>query len=220
MQRGIAIFGGTFDPIHVGHLRSAIEVAEYLELDSVRLVPASQPAHRATPSCSLEQRLQMLRLAVDNESLLQIDDRECNRSGPSYMVDTLFSLRDEFGSEVPVILVLGADSFYTLTDWYRWEEIISLAHILVLNRPGWEDTRTRMAQRLAGFLSEREVYSRAELLEHPSGGVLRTSLTQLNISASQIRQCVAEGRSVKYLLTDTVADFILKNGIYKAVKAG
>lgn len=216
MRRGIAVFGGTFDPVHMGHLRSAIEVAEYLELASVRLIPASQPAHREPSVCTLEQRLEMLRLAVAKEPLLEIDERECNRPGPSYMVDTLASLREEFGSAVPVVLALGVDSFLTLSEWYRWEEIINLAHILVLDRPGWDNLLEEMVPDLARLLHECEVHARAPLLETPSGSVLRISLTQLNISASQIRQFVANGRSVRYLLPDLVADFILKNGVYKS----
>lgn len=216
MSRGIAVFGGTFDPVHLGHLRSAIEVAEYLELASVHLLPASQPAHREPPSGSLEQRLAMLKLAVCEEPLLEIDERECNRPGPSYMVDTLASLREEFGSDVPVILILGIDSFLTLAEWVRWEEIINLAHILVLDRPGWDNRLEGMLPELKRLLNECEVHTRAPLLETPSGSVLRISLTQLNISASQIRQFVAKGRSVRYLLPDAVADFILKNRVYKS----
>jgi nicotinate-nucleotide adenylyltransferase len=215
MRQGIAVFGGTFDPVHIGHLRSAVEVAEYLELSSVRLVPASQPAHRNSPRCPLEQRLEMLRLAVLNEPLLQIDERECYRPGPSYMVDTLASLRDEFGAGIPVILVLGVDSFLTLADWFRWEEIIGLAHILVLNRPGWDNVPEEMQPGLVQLLHQSEVQSKVPLLEAPFGSVLRTSLTQLNISASQIRRFVKNGRSVRYLVPSAVLDFILENGIYK-----
>jgi nicotinate-nucleotide adenylyltransferase len=214
MQRGIAVFGGTFDPVHLGHLRSAIEVAEYLQLASVRLIPASQPGHREPPLCPLEQRLEMLRLAVSNEPLLQIDERECNRPGPSYMVDTLISLREEFGLEAPVILALGVDSFLTLPEWHRWEEIIGLAHILVLDRPGWDSMPEEMLPGLVQLLNQSEVQTGVPLQEAPSGSVLRISLTQLNISASQIRQSVANGRSVRYLLPDAVTDYIHKNGIY------
>lgn len=217
MQRGIAIFGGTFDPVHVGHLRSAIEVAEYLGLASVRLMPASQPGHRDTPLCPLEQRLEMLRLAVAKEPLLEIDERECNRPGPSYMVDTLVSLREELGPEVPVILALGVDSFLTLSEWYRWQEIIGLAHILVLNRPGWDNMLQGMVPGLVQLLNQREVHISTPLLETPCGSVLRISLTQLNVSASQIRQSILNGRSVRYLLPDAVADFIQENGIYESV---
>jgi nicotinate-nucleotide adenylyltransferase len=133
------------------------------------------------------------------------------------MVDTLVSLRNEFGPEIPVILALGVDSFLTLADWYRWEEIIGLAHILVLNRPGWDNAPEAMPPGLVQLLQQREVSSKVPLLETPFGSVLRTSLTQLNISASQIRQFVANGLSVRYLLPDAVADFILENGIYKSL---
>lgn len=217
MQRGIAVFGGTFDPVHIGHLRSAIEVAEYLGLASVRLMPASQPGHRDTPLCPLEQRLEMLRLAIAKEPLLEIDERECNRPGPSYMIDTLVSLRGEFGSEVPVILALGVDSFLTLSEWYRWQEIIEFAHILVLDRPGWDNMSEDVVPGLVQILDQREVHTRTPLLETASGSVLRISLTQLNISASQIRALVANGRSVRFLLPDAVADFIQENGIYKSI---
>ena len=217
MRQGIAVFGGTFDPVHMGHLRSAMEVAEYLELASIRLIPASRPAHRDSPLCPLEQRLEMLRLAVAEEPMLQIDERECHRPGPSYMVDTLVSLRQEFGPEMPVTLALGVDSFHTLADWYRWEEIIGLAHILVLSRPGWDDMPEGMLPGLVQLLKQSEVQSKVTLQETPCGSLLWTSLTQLNISASQIRQFVADGRSVRYLAPDAVVDFILKNGLYRSV---
>jgi nicotinate-nucleotide adenylyltransferase len=133
------------------------------------------------------------------------------------MVDTLVSLREEFGSETPVILVLGIDSFLTLVDWYRWQEVTDLAHILVLGRPGWESGPAQMVPLLVQLLKKNEVQSKVPLLETPSGRVHRASLTQLSISASQIRQFVASGRSVRYLLPKAVAEFIREHGIYRPV---
>lgn len=214
MQSGLAVFGGTFDPVHFGHLRSAVEVADFLQLDSVCMLPASQPAHRESPLCSSEQRLAMLRLAVAEESLLKIDERECQRQGPSYMVDTLASLRAEHGADKPIVLVLGIDSFLTLPQWYRWQDIIGLAHILVLDRPGWDSNSDASSPALLHLLQEHEVNDKSLMLNSAQGCVLRTGLTQLNISASQIRQFIANGQSVRYLVPDSVVSFISNNGIY------
>jgi nicotinate-nucleotide adenylyltransferase len=214
MLSGIAVFGGTFDPVHFGHLRSAIEVAEFLSLKSVRLIPASHPAHRGSPLSTSEQRLQMLKLAVAEESALEVDDRECRRTGPSFMVDTLASLRAEFGSDQPLILVLGIDSFLTLAEWYKWQRIIQLAHILVLNRPGWDHRNYDPDPELNKLLKDREVFTRESLLVEPSGKILRINLSQLEISATGIRQAVANQQSIRYLVPDAVLEYISNNGIY------
>lgn len=130
----IGIYGGTFNPIHYGHLRTAIEVREIFGLDELRLLPCAQPAHRATPEVSSEQRLQMLQLAISEAPELQIDTRELERAGISYMVDTLAAIRAEV-RQVPIMLFIGMDAFNGLTSWHRWQELFDYAHIVVMTRP-------------------------------------------------------------------------------------
>ena len=133
--RPVGVLGGTFDPIHHGHLRPALEVLEALGLAELRFVPCRIPAHRATPSVSAEQRLDLVRLATAEQAGFVADDRELRRPGPSYMIDTLASLRTEFG-DTPLVLIVGSDAFRELHTWRRWRELTDLAHIAIMRRPG------------------------------------------------------------------------------------
>jgi len=136
-RRKIGIFGGTFDPIHIGHLRMALELKEQLGLDEMRLLPCHQPPHRDAPQVSSVQRVEMLRIALQDCPELQLDERELLRDKPSYTYDTLMELRAELGSEVSLVLCMGEDAFAGLPTWYRWQELIRLAHLVVIARPGW-----------------------------------------------------------------------------------
>ena len=128
--------GGTYDPVHIGHLRMALELSELLSAD-VHLLPCFEPVHRGEPGATSVQRLEMLELATENESALVVDQREILRKGPSYTVDSLRSIREQYGPDESVVLVLGTDAFNGLSDWHQWHEITKLAHIIVLTRPGW-----------------------------------------------------------------------------------
>lgn len=213
MQQPIVVLGGTFDPVHNGHLRSAVEVAEFLGVSRVRLIPSYIPVHRAEPDCSPAQRLQMLNLATANEILLEVDEREYRRGGQSYMVETLASLRQEIGAIQPLVLVMGVDAFLDLTGWYQWQRIPGLAHLLLLERPGTGFT-VDMNNELRELLESRQVSTRESLLSTPFGSVLTVCLRQLDISASQIRHAVSQGRSIRYLVPEPVFDYIRDHGIY------
>ena len=145
----IGIYGGTFNPIHYGHLRTAIEVREIFGLDELRLLPCAQPAHRSTPEVSSEQRLQMLQLAISGVSELQVDTRELERTGISYMVDTLAAIRAE-ALQVPIMLFIGMDAFNGLTSWHRWQELFDYAHIVVMTRPKFG------VEKLTDFISNKQ----------------------------------------------------------------
>ena len=134
-QAPIGVFGGTFNPVHYGHLRSALELAERLELEHVRLMPSAEPPHRAAPRCSAEHRAAMVELAVAGEPRLLCDTRELRRPGPSYTVDSLIELREEFGSGRSLCMVLGCDALLGIDRWQRWQELLSLAHIVVIAQP-------------------------------------------------------------------------------------
>lgn len=206
----IGIFGGTFDPVHFGHLRSALELLEQLPLAEIRFIPCRQPPHRRTPLATPAQRLALLQLAIAGELKFSVDKRELTRAGPSYTVDTLASIRAEEGDR-PLCLILGTDSFRGLSSWHRWTELIELAHLLIMKRPG---------ESLPGdgppgqLLAARSVHSPACLEQQPAGLLLSLEVTQLDISATRIRAAIEAGRSVRYLLPDTVWESIQKQYLY------
>lgn len=207
----IGIFGGTFDPVHIGHLRPVLEVREDLALDEIRLLPCHVPPHRAAPVASPMQRLAMLEAAIQGEPGLKVDDRELRRAGPSYTVDTLTSLRAELGDDMPLCLLLGMDAFTGLNTWHRWREIITLAHIIVMHRPG---SQPPAQGDVAALLAEHRTDNIALLRTHPAGHILLKEVTQLDISATHIRTLIKEGKSARYLMPDGVWEMIGREGFY------
>lgn len=216
----IGILGGTFDPIHYAHLRLAEEMADALALDQVRLVPASVPPHRATPRVTAADRLAMTRLACAGNPRFVVDDRECRRQGPSYTMDTLLELRAELGSERPVCLLMGVDAFLGLPTWSRWESLFGLAHIVIAHRPGFPVDPAGMPPTLARQLETRGATTLAQLHAAGAGLVWLQPITALDISATAIRAAIREGRSPRYLLPDSVLDYIHLNTLYKDLDAG
>jgi len=208
----LGILGGTFDPVHFGHLRIALELAQHLELRELRFMPCGRPPHRGTPVASARDRLNMLRLAVAGQNGFLIDERELRRSGPSYMVDSLQSLREELGPR-PLCLLLGSDAFHALDTWHRWERLIELAHLVVVSRP---DGAVTPPAPVAELLARCRVADPAALAERPAGGILECEVTGLAISATAIRAQVAAGRSPRYLLPDAVLAYIEEQGLYRA----
>ena len=194
-MRPLAIFGGTFDPVHLGHLSVAWEASELLDAE-VHLMPASVPPHRPAPIADAAQRVAMLRAALQRQPRLSLDTRELERSGPSYTVDTLTELRAEQGSR-PLVLLIGADAFAGLPSWHRWRELFEVAHIGVLSRPGVE---ADLPEALIAEMALRRVDDAAELRTLPAGKVIELSVTPLEISATRIRELLAEGRDPRYLL--------------------
>lgn len=211
----VGVFGGTFDPVHFGHLRPALEVLEGLALAEVRLIPCRIPPHRDLPGATPEQRWAMLTAAVQGQSGLVPDDRELRREGPSYMVDTLASLRGEF-SDRPLCLILGLDAFLGLPTWHRWRELLDLAHLVVMSRPG---ARLPGDGEMAELAVARRVTGPAALNERSNGGILFHEVTQLDISATSIRALTRTGRSARYLLPDVVWTMIKDRGLYRAAEA-
>lgn len=191
----LAIFGGTFDPIHIGHLTVAWEAAELLDAE-VRLMPANVPPHRPAPLASAAERVAMLRAALAGQSRLALDARELEREGPSYTIDTLRELRAEQGGR-PLVLLLGADAFAGLPGWHRWRELFDFAHIGVLSRPGVEVARPDV---LVDEVTTRRVDDVATLHMQPCGKLIELVVTPLEVSATRIRELLAEGRDPRYLL--------------------
>ncbi len=193
--RPLGIFGGTFDPIHLGHLSVAWEASELLDAD-VCLMPASVPPHRPPPVASAEQRVAMLRAALQGQSRLHLDTRELARSGASYTVDTLRELRAEHGPR-PLILLIGADAFANLATWHRWRELFALAHLGVLSRPG---VSAMLPAELEREVTGRWVREPAALRDLPAGKVISLAVTPLEVSATRIRELLTAGRDPRFLL--------------------
>ena len=213
----IGILGGTFDPVHHGHLRCAVEVQQGCELRELWFMPCGQPPHRRLPLADAGQRLAMLEAATADQPGFTVDARELRRNGPSYTVDTLLSLREEL-PEAPLCLLLGMDAFLGLPSWHRWERIIELAHVIVMCRPGADPAPAPAP--LRELLAARRVESARELRRRPAGGILLQTVTQLDISASRIRELIAHGRSVRYLLPDRVLEHIRRERLYLDIPMG
>lgn len=208
----IGILGGTFDPVHIGHLRGALEVAELLKLDELRLTPSARPPHRDTPSVSAQDRLAMVQCAVAGVPPLTVDDRELLRDKPSYTIDTLESMRAELAADDQLFLLLGWDAFCGLPSWHRWEELLEHCHIVVLQRP---DADSESPDAMRNLLAGRAV-SDPKALKGPGGKITFVWQTPLSVSATQIRQLLASGKSVRFLVPDAVLAYIDTHGLYRA----
>lgn len=212
--RPIGILGGTFDPIHYGHLRLAEEARMHLGLQRVLLIPAGQPVHRRPPVAEGGHRLAMARLAIEGNPSLEVDTAEIDSLQPSYTVPTLERLRARVGTQQSLVLVLGADAFLGLPFWHRWRELFDLAHLAVATRPGHDLAATAMPADLAGEFGQRLALGREALAASSAGHILPFAITPLDISATAIRQTLATGGSVRYLLPDGTLDYIHHHSLY------
>lgn len=209
-MRPIGVFGGTFDPIHYGHLRSAFELKQAMRFDEVRFLPCGDPPHRGETIASAELRHRMVRVAIEDQSGFVADDRELKRDGPSYTFDTLTSLRAEFPDR-SLGLIIGMDAFLDLPSWHRWTEILDFAHIVVAHRPGWRAPDIGV---LGELLNERGTLRVDDLHESDHGRIHIHAVTQLEISSTEIRELVAAGRDPRFLLPDAVREVIASTGCY------
>ncbi len=212
-MRPIGILGGTFDPVHNGHLRPALELLEGLDLQEIRFIPCRQPPHRSRPEAAPGHRLAMLEQAIAGQAGFVLDDREMRRDGPSYMVDTLASLRAQMGKERPLCLITGRDAFQALNHWERWREILKLAHLVAPDRPGATQTLPNV---LNDLLKHRQIQYAEALSKDPAGAILLQPVTQLAISATEIRALLTQGRSPRYLLPEAVWTYIRDQDLYRS----
>lgn len=206
------MLGGTFDPIHIGHLRAAIELGERLALDELRLIPSRHPPHRDRPGASGSQRLAMVQAAVADEPRLAVDDLELRREGPSYTIDTLQALRSALGPATALSLVVGADAFAGLDSWHRWRDMAALAHVIVVARPGFA---LPTEGPVFDYWSERRC-SAETLATMPAGGVASVQLPDMPVSATAVRAYLREGRSVRWLVPDAVWRYISDHDLYNS----
>jgi len=210
----IGILGGTFDPIHFGHLRMAEELREKLGLERIRFIPAALPPHRASPQTDAFHRAEMVRLAIAGNPAFTLDNRELARAGPSYTFDTLTELRTELGPDVPLSLLIGGDAFLGLHTWHRWRELSDLAHIVVAHRPGAIPREDAMSPDLQQSWQSRGTVQPEDLKVSPAGKILLLPITALDISASAIRTAFMQGNSTRYLLPETVRAYIDSYQLY------
>lgn len=209
-MKKIGIFGGSFDPIHFGHLRPAVEIREALVLDEIRFVPSGQPPHRGLPVADAAARLAMVKAAIADEPRFLLDERELLRPAPSYSVDTLVELRREFPA-ASLILIVGMDAFLGFPGWHEWRRIFELAHVVVARRPGWEQ---QVSGVLAEELQRRQAAARGDLEAEIAGRILLQPVTQLEISSSRLRALIAAGGDPRFLVPETVRRIILETGCY------
>ena len=218
MNKPQGILGGTFDPIHNGHLRLAQEAFEQCDLAAVRFVPSGTPPHRNTPHAEAPHRLDMVRLAIAGNPAFVLDARESQRSDPCYSVDTLASLRAELGDAQSLCLLMGGDAFLQLHSWHEWQQLFELAHIVVMQRAGGQPLGNAM---LAADAALREEYQARlapaprALHEAPAGRIVVLDMPALEISATGIRARCRDGRSCRYLLPDAVYDHIQTHRLYQ-----
>jgi nicotinate-nucleotide adenylyltransferase len=207
----IGILGGTFDPVHIGHLWTALELYQSLPFEEIRFIPCGQPPHRQLPYASGDQRLAMLRMALRDQQGFRIDTRELQRPGPSYMADTLSSLRAEFPA-IPLGLIIGLDVFKEFDKWHRWQDIPALSHIIVVHRPA-SDTVNRPP--VLDLLEKHRVEEPSQLLQHTAGSILLWPVRQLDISSTDIRSLIARHKSPRFLVPEQVYDYISNEGLYQ-----
>ena len=213
------MLGGTFDPVHYGHLRLAEEMLELANLRQIRFIPAGTPPHRDTPQVSAQHRSAMVRLAIADQPAFVLDDREVARTTPCYTVDTLRELRGEMGTDQPLCLLMGGDAFLQLHTWHEWERLFELAHIVVGYRPGFTlEERIHTATPALQSHYHQRLCTAAALSQQPAGGVAELAIPKLEISATLIRSRVADNRSIRYLLPNTVADYIHQHHLYEHAK--
>ncbi|MFW2438315.1 MAG: nicotinate-nucleotide adenylyltransferase [Arenicellales bacterium] len=211
MSHLICLYGGTFDPVHYGHLEPLHELQQKLVADAVYILPASVPPHRPAPVASSQQRVEMLQLALREFPEFILDGRELERSGPSWTVLTLQSFRQQYPDD-NLCLVMGSDAFAGLPTWYHWQEILQLAHIIVIERAGEPDTS------LPDWATEYMIDDVAKLRDRKCSSVLPVRLKGYDISATDIRQRLNKGLDIDGMLSDEVADYIRRNGLYQFEK--
>ncbi len=214
MIKLIGILGGTFNPIHFGHLRMAQELADALDFSELRFIPSANPPHKPAPEVSAGNRAAMVELAICNNALFKLDTRELAREGASYTIDTLISLREELGESVALCLILGSDAFVKLNTWHRWHELLDYCHIILVQRPNAAPDKPKLPDELTALLHDHYTENVADLSKKSAGYIHMQKITALDISATKIREACKKGGSSRYLLPDNVIEYIRDHHLY------
>ncbi|WP_165474692.1 nicotinate-nucleotide adenylyltransferase [Legionella nagasakiensis] len=212
-MRHLIIYGGSFDPPHNGHLKTAIAVQNEFHFDRFLFLPCKIPVLKEVTMASCAQRISMLRLALLPYRKFDVDTREIERHAPSYMVNTLESFRQEVGEKTPITLLMGLDAFLHLPKWHQWRQLLELSHILVIERPGTNPLN--IPQSLKTLLSHRETTEKNSLLTEANGKIVRYDAGQYDISSSWLRQQIKTGMDVHHYLPPAVYHYIKEQGLYQ-----
>ena len=213
-MRLVGIFGGTFNPIHFGHLRMAQELASVLAMDEVKFIPSANPPHKDNVMVSAEHRSAMVKLAIADNPLFSLDELELNREGSSYTIDTLVSLRESLGQDTSLCLMMGSDAFVNLNTWYRWQELLDYAHIVLVQRPSAQPQEA-LPTEVEALLRDHYTDQHADLANENSGGIIMQSITGQDISATGVRGMFGRRESVRYLVHDEVGSYIQQHHLYR-----
>jgi nicotinate-nucleotide adenylyltransferase len=209
----LVLFGGTFDPIHYGHLRTALELQEVLNVPRINLVPTGEPVHKLSTGASAFQRFEMVRLAIESEPALVADNCELISDEPCYTINTLIKKRAEVGADLPIVLVMGMDSLLGIKSWSQWQQLTDYGHLLIVARPGYEP---EFDSELQCFIDQHKVEGLEALGLRPSGHLAMHQLTPMNVSATQVRKIIKRGSNPRFLIPDCVWDFIKNERLYDA----
>lgn len=215
-MRLVGIFGGTFNPIHFGHLRMAQELASALGMDEVKFIPSANPPHKDNVMVSAEHRSTMVKLAIADNPLFSVDELELNREGSSYTIDTLISLRESLGHDTSLCLMMGSDAFVKLNTWHRWQELLDYAHIVLVQRPSAQPQEA-LPTEVEALLRDHYTDQHADLANENSGSIMMQAITGQDISATGIRGMLGNGESVRYLVPDIAMEYIKKSKLYKTL---
>lgn len=213
-MRLVGIFGGTFNPIHFGHLRMAQELASVLAMDEVKFIPSANPPHKDNVMVSAEHRSAMVKLAIADNPLFSLDELELNREGSSYTIDTLVSLRESLGQDSSLCLMMGSDAFVNLNTWCRWQELLDYAHIVLVQRPSAEPQEAFPTE-VEALLRDHYTDQHTDLANENSGGIIIQSITGQDISATGVRGMFGRGESVRHLIHDEVGSYIQRHHLYR-----
>jgi nicotinate-nucleotide adenylyltransferase len=212
----LGLFGGTFNPIHIGHLRAAVEVWETFALDKVIWIPSAHPPHKSADAlASPQDRLEMVGLAIEGTSFFEPSDVEIARSGPSYTIETLKYFQKQYGAQSVIHFIVGIDAFLEITTWKSFEGLFSTAHFIVMARPG------ATAKSLESFILEHlskeyRLDGSTNAFRHPRWcSIFYIDITRLDISATETRKRIRKGRSIRFLVPRAVEHFITRKGLYR-----
>ncbi len=212
----LGIFGGSFDPPHFGHIKLALGLIEHFDFEQIRFIPCQLSPLKKTVYASAEHRWQMLNIVCHNHEKLIADDRELKRKTPSYTIDTLLELREEFGDQQSLVLIVGVDAFLSFCKWHRYAEILTLCHIILLRRPGYS-----LLEYPEESECEKEYYDSNKtddfknLANTSNGKIYLSDLDEIDVSSTKIRKTISEGQQPKYLLPGNVWNYIHRNKLYK-----
>ena len=210
----IGILGGTFNPIHNGHLHLAERLQQTLGFEAIRFMPAALPALKDKPNVTAEQRAEMVKIAIANQPHFSLDTRELSRAGTSYTIDTLISLREELGDEVSICWLIGFDAFANLDAWHRWQELLNKAHLIVVKRPHSSDLSNLNAE-VKTLLKKHETENVEEVKKQAYGKILIQEIAALDISSTKIREKIAQDKDVRSMVPEALLSYIQQHQLYR-----